>query len=43
LFALGAEEGFALAERMGLAVVFAQRTPDGSRTRLTANAEAMAE
>jgi len=43
LFALGAEEAFSLAERMGLAVVFAQRTPDGSRTRLTEAAEAMAE
>jgi thiamine biosynthesis lipoprotein len=43
LFALGAEEGFAMAERMGLAVVFAQRTADGSRTRLTAAAQAMAE
>ncbi len=43
LFALGAEEGFAVAERMGLAALFAQRLAEGSRTRLTAAALAMAE
>ena len=43
LYALGAEQGFALAERMGFAAVFALRTPDGSRTQLTAAAAAMAE
>jgi thiamine biosynthesis lipoprotein len=43
LYALGAEEGFAMAERMGLAAVFAQRSTEGARTRLTAAAQAMAD
>lgn len=43
LFALGAEEGFAMAERMGLAAVFASRSAEGVQTRLTAAALAMAE
>lgn len=43
LYALGAEDGFAMAERMGLAAVFAVRSAEGSRARLTAAAQAMAE
>ncbi len=41
LFALGLTEGLAMAERQGLAAVFAQRTADGARTHLTSAAAAM--
>jgi thiamine biosynthesis lipoprotein len=43
LFALGLEEGFAIAERMGLAVVFASRSAEGARTRLSPAADSMAD
>lgn len=43
LFALGAEDGMAMAERQGLAAVFAVRTPEGARMRLSSAANAMAE
>lgn len=43
LYALGSEEGVAMADRMGLAAVFALRSADGARMRLTAAAQAMAE
>ena len=43
LFALGLADGLAMAERRGLAAVFAVRTADGSRTHLSSAAQAMAE
>jgi len=41
LFALGPEAGVAMAERQGLAAVFAIRTPDGARSLLSAKAREM--
>lgn len=43
LFALGLADGLAMAERQGLAAVFAVRAPEGSRTHLSSAALAMAE
>lgn len=43
LFALGLADGLAMAERQGLAAVFAVRTADGARTHLSSAALAMAE
>ncbi len=43
LFALGLGDGLAMAERLGLAAVFAVRTADGTRTHLSKAALAMAE
>jgi thiamine biosynthesis lipoprotein len=43
LFALGPDEGMALAEAEGLAAVFAVRTPQGARYLLSSAARAMLE
>jgi thiamine biosynthesis lipoprotein len=43
LFSLGLGDGLAMAERQGLAAVFAVRTAEGSRTHLSSAASAMAE
>ncbi len=41
LFALGAEQGLAMADEQGLAAVFATRTADGARSTLSAKAQKM--
>lgn len=41
LFALGVEQGMAMADAQGLAAVFATRTQDGARSRLSAKAQEM--
>lgn len=41
LFALGAEQGIAIADARNLAAVFARRTPEGSRIDLSAKAREM--
>lgn len=41
LFALGPEAGIAMADAQGLAAVFATRTPDGARLRLSKKASEM--
>ena len=41
LFALGAEQGMAMADAQGLAAVFATRTPEGTRSRLSSKAADM--
>lgn len=41
LFALGLDEGLAMADAQNLAAVFATRTPDGSREMLSAKAREM--
>ena len=41
LFALGAEQGLAMADAQGLAAVFATRTPEGSRSQFSAKAQEM--
>ena len=41
LFALGVEQGMAMADQQGLAAVFAVRTPEGSRSRFSAKAKEM--
>lgn len=41
LFALGAEQGMAMADAQTLAAVFARRTPEGSRIELSAKARGM--
>lgn len=41
LFALGSDEGLVLANGLGLAAIFAIRTPDGARSLLSAKAQEM--
>jgi thiamine biosynthesis lipoprotein len=41
LFALGAEQGVAMADQHALAAVFAIRTPEGARSRFSAKAKEM--
>ncbi|MDP3491809.1 MAG: FAD:protein FMN transferase [Hyphomonadaceae bacterium] len=41
LFALGAEQGMAMANAQNLAAVFASRSPEGARSKLSAKAQEM--